>query len=344
MRELETRTDLPVIVLHNLDYSWGPADIDTALSEVSTLEAAIREQGHPVTNVPVLDADLAGQLQKFNPDEHIVLNWCEGLPGMPRSEALVAQTLEEMNFVYTGSTPDVLLNSWDKAKVKRLLEKHNVPTPGWQLYDAPETESWTCFPAIVKPAREHCSNGVTTDAVVQTPDELRNRVTYIIDTFNQPALVEDFIDGREFHVTLWGNGTIQMLPPAEMGFSAFSYVQDRLCTFDSKFNPGSMHYDNIELLLPAHLNEIEYAALDKTTMAAYKVLGCRDYARLDIRLRGGIFYILDINPNPDISSETSMVSAAELAGYSYGAMLSRLVNLAALRHRVFGCEQPCCRD
>ncbi|MEI6126494.1 MAG: hypothetical protein WCQ99_08075 [Pseudomonadota bacterium] len=332
----ETRTDLPVLVLHNVDYTWEPADIEMALHEVNILEAAIRAQGHPVTNVAVIDTDLEGCLQKYDPDEHIVLNWCEGLPGMPRSEDLVAHTLESMNFVYTGSPPDVLRNSWDKTKVKHLLEDHNVPTPCWQIYTAAEPENWTCYPAIVKPALEHCSRGVTTDSVVMNAGELSRRVAYVIDTFSQPALVEDFIDGREFHITLWGNGTLQMLPPAEMDFRAFSYVRDRLCTFDSKFHPGSMHYNNIELLLPASLSETEYALLDTTAKEAYNVLGCRDYARVDIRLRDGIFYILDINPNPDISFETSMVCAAERAGYSYGAMLSRLVNLAALRHPVFG--------
>ena len=124
----------------------------------------------------------------------------------------------------------------------------------------------------------------------------------------------------------------EMLPPAEMDFSAFREVQDRLCTFDSKFKPGSRHYDQIRLSLPAALTDEEYDHLERVAQAAYRVMGCRDYARLDIRLRDGIFHILDVNPNPDISSDTSMACAAEVAGYSYGAMLSQMVNLAAHRH------------
>lgn len=339
MKEKERRTDLPVLVLHNIDYAWEKVELDAAMHEVGIIESAIREQGHPVENVPVSNADLAGCLEAYDPVEHIVLNWCEGLPGLPHSEAVVAQTLESLNFVYTGSPPDTLLNGWDKRNVKQLLDQYGVPTPRWNLYDTPETTTWNCFPAIAKPACEHCSYGVTTDAVVMTPEELSHRVSYILDTFQEAALVEDFIDGREFHVSLWGNGEIQMLPPAEMDFGLFSNVRDRLCTFDSKFNPGSKHYDQIEVRLPAPLSASEYAALERTVQSAYKVMGCRDYARLDIRLRDGIFYVLDINPNPDISSDTSMVSAAELAGYSYGAMLSRLVNLAALRHPLFGSQQ-----
>jgi len=334
MSKADTRKDLPVIVLHNLDYSWEASDLQTAQHEVATLEQAIKEHGHPVENVAVCDTDLTGRLQGYDPEQHIVLNWCESLPRLARSEALIPRTLESLGFTYTGSPPDVLLSSWDKENVKNVLEQHTLPTPRWQIFSEPAREDWTRFPAIVKPAREHCSYGVTSDAVVLSPAELQERVAYVVDTFSQPALVEDFIDGREFHVSLWGNGTIEMLPPAEMDFTAFSRQQDRLCTFDSKFNPGSKHYDQIDILLPAPLSSAETAALEKTVTAAYRALGCRDYARLDIRLRDGVFYVLDINPNPDISFETSMVSAAELAGYSYGAMLSRLVNLAALRHPV----------
>jgi D-alanine-D-alanine ligase len=187
----------------------------------------------------------------------------------------------------------------------------------------------------VKPSREHCSHGVTTDAVVTSPRELEDRIGYILDTFRQPALVEDFIDGREFHVSLWGNGSVRLLPPAEMDFTLFADVRDRLCTYDSKFMPGSSHYVKIGLQLPAPLDEAEYERLKKTSILAYKTSGCRDYARLDIRLRDGIFYVLDVNPNSDISAEASMACAAECAGYSHGEMISHIINLAAKRHPIF---------
>jgi D-alanine-D-alanine ligase len=147
--------------------------------------------------------------------------------------------------------------------------------------------------------------------------------------------VEDFIDGREFHVTLWGNGGVAMLPPAEMDFSAFDNVRDRLCTFDSKFNPSSVHFEKIELRVPAPLDELEYARLRDTAVRAYKVVGCRDYGRIDLRLRNGIFYVLDVNPNADFSPDTSLVYAAEAAGFTYGAAGSQLANFAAQRHPLF---------
>ncbi len=151
-----------------------------------------------------------------------------------------------------------------------------------------------------------------------------------------PALVEDFVDGREFHVSLWGNGRVEMLPPAEMDFSALNDVHDRLCSFDAKFMPGSVHYEKIRTVIPGTLREAEQTELERVCMAAYKAIGCRDYGRIDLRLRDGVFYVLDINPNPDISEDASMASAAEFAGYSHGDMARYLIKLAAKRHPVFG--------
>ena len=90
-----TRTDLPVLLLHNIDQAWDPADIDITLQEVANLESAIEEQGHPVTNVPVINHDLGSCLSAYDPDRHIVFNWCEEVPGLPDSEVKVAHTLEE---------------------------------------------------------------------------------------------------------------------------------------------------------------------------------------------------------------------------------------------------------
>ena len=108
-----------------------------------------------------------------------------------------------------------------------------------------------------------------------------------------------------------------------------------MCTYDSKFTPGSAHYEKITLQLPAALSTSQYNRLEQTAIKAYRIIGCRDYARVDIRLRNDRFYVLDINPNADISSDTSLVSAAETAGYCYGALSSLLVNFAAERHPRF---------
>jgi len=320
-----------VLVLHNLDPAWSPRETEEVRAAVRLLMEGLRGEGYRVREVPLYDANLAAALAPFDPQQHIVFNWCEELPGCYRGDVRVTQVLEQLGFNYTGSPSEVLALSWDKAAVKQRLTAAGVPTPRWRVGEDHHMEDWQGFPAIVKPAFEHCSLGLDREAVVLDAADLRRRVRHVREKFRQPALVEDFIDGREFHLTLWGNGRIQALPPAEMDFSVFNDVRDRLCTYDSKFSPGSLHYEGIELRVPAVLAAGEHAALVQTAVQAYRVVGCRDYARLDLRQRGGVFYVLDINPNPDISPDTSLALAAEAAGMTYGSFISRLLGLAAAR-------------
>lgn len=332
--------NIPVILLYNVNPDWTQNEKDEVITVSSQLGHALIEEGHPTVFVPIFDDDIPSHLDTFNPLEHIVFNWCESLPGTNHGEWLVAKRMEMLGFVFTGADSNALALSQDKCRVKIILDQKDIPTPMWQIFNLAEPGLWNCFPAIVKPVNEHCSEGITSDSVVMTPMDLRNRISYILDKYRQPALVEDFIDGREFHVTLWGNEHLEMLPPAEMDFSYFSDLKDRLCTYESKSIPGSDHYEKIETLLPAPLSEKEMQALEQVSRAAYRALGCRDYARLDVRYQNNVFFILDVNPNPDISHDASMACAAEFAGFSYGQMGSRIVRIAAKRHPSWGKKQP----
>jgi D-alanine-D-alanine ligase len=332
MSDVQTEVDLPVVLLYGTDPSWSSTERELADRESRRLGNAMRRQGHSVRFLPVANADLHGALATYDPREVIVFNWCEALPGIERSEAVVAEMLERLSFTYTGASSKALHLCYDKPRVKRLLDAHGVPTPRWKLLRSPEPGNWSIYPAIVKPAREHCSIGVDAGAVVSNVDELRQRVSFVLDTLHQPALVEDFIDGREFHVPLWGNEEVEMLPPVEMDFSAVDDFHDRLCSYDAKFVPESEAYQKIKSYVPARLNEDEMRQLEEASKAAYAALGCRDYGRLDVRLRDGVFYIVDVNPNADISADASVALAAGKAGYCYGAMGSRVLEFAARRH------------
>lgn len=323
---------VPVVILYNQDDAWTASEQAEVDAMASQLGEAVARLGHPTTLVRLSDADLLAALRPFDPDTHIVFNWCESLPGIPKSEPMVARLLESAGFTFTGAGSIALERSLDRAYMQRVLEREGIPTPAWQVFDHPDTDGWSLFPAIVKAVHEHCSEGITRDSVVMNPAEMKARIAFVLDTYRQSALVEDFIDGREFHVSLWGNGEVEMLPPAEMDFSRFGDVHDRLCTHDSKFVPGSTAYQGIETLLPAPLEPQQNEQLKAVCLAAYQALGCRDYGRMDVRLRNGEFLVLDVNPNADISSDASLACAAELAGFSYGDVGSRIIRLAARRH------------
>ncbi|PKN06874.1 MAG: hypothetical protein CVU72_03445 [Deltaproteobacteria bacterium HGW-Deltaproteobacteria-7] len=326
---------IPVVLLYNVDPDWTQDEKEDVISYSTQLGHALIGVGYPTVFVPIADDDIASHLRSFDPSEHIIFNWCESLPGLPHSEWLVAKRLEMLGFTFTGADSEALALAQDKFRVKVLLDQAGIPTPAWHIFHHHESVQWDRFPAIVKPMNEHCSAGITRDSVVLNACELKNRIPFILDTYHQPAMVEDFIDERESHVSVWGNEKLTVLPVAEMDFSFFEDIKDRLCTYDAKFIPGSDPYEKIETKLPASLTGEEMQALEKACCEAYRVVGCRDYARMDVRLRDGIFYVLDINPNADISHDASMACAAEVLGMSYGQMGSLFIRLAASRHPVF---------
>jgi D-alanine-D-alanine ligase len=325
-------SELPVLLLSDIDPKWSTREKAEVLDAVSQVGKGLCTAGFPTTLVQVTNGDLDSVLSGYDPLEYIAFNWCESLPGIHHSEWLVAEYLEQHGFTFTGAGSAALASSYDKCHVKRLLDEAGILTPAWRLYDKGCSINWKRFPAIIKPSREHCSAGIHRDSVVMTETSLKNRVRYIVRRFQHPALVEDFIDGRELHVSLCGNRDIDMLPPAEMKFPPAKDMHHRLCTYESKFVEESESYNNIEIVLPAPVSKCELREVERVCRAAYVLAGCRDYARIDMRMKDGLCYILDINPNADISPDTTTIYAAELAGYTYSDFLKRLVLLAAERH------------
>ncbi len=327
--------DVPVLLLHNINPEWTSEEKLETENDVETLGNALNELGHSVEVVAVKDDCLTDRLSVFNPRDYVVFNWCEELPGVPHSEPVIAAVMERMGFVFTGSSYEVLALAHDKPAVKRILDDANIPTPPWNVFDNTDVEEWNIFPSIVKAAYEHCSLGISTESIVTSHTELENRIAFILDTFKQPALVEEFIDGREFLNAVWGNRKVSMLPSVEMDYSGLTDMRDRLFTYEAKYVPGSRLYESIDMCVPAELEPLAKADLERIVIAAYQSTGCRDYGRIDVRYLNGVFYVIDVNPNPDINPYTSMTHAAAKVGYSYGKMGSRIVNLAAARHPVF---------
>jgi D-alanine-D-alanine ligase len=341
------KTDLPVLLLNNIDYgNWPQCEIDLCLELGDRMSDEMRDAGHPVIHRRVEDKKLARLLSEFNPAELIVFNWCEEIPGIPRSAWMVAQELERQGFTYTGADYPALVFSQDKRQVQQRLKDAGVPTPIWRIFYSPDEVAWDLFPAIVKPAFEHYSLGIARESVVQTLDELIRRVGFVLEQHKQPALVEEFIDGRELHVGVIGNHYLLVLPPFEVDFSVFTDIHDRLCTFDTNFNPASISYQTVSTELAVGFTPEELVRMEQAVLGAYRATGCRDYARMDLRLRDGTFYVLDVNHNADISPETSLIRGANMLGYSYGLFGSLLVTLASDRHPVFGngaCRAPTIR-
>ena len=324
--------EMPVLLLFNLDPDWSVQEKEEVCKITSQLGSGIEATGYHTILLPVTDSDLDIVLAPYDPKKNLVFNWCENLPGIDHSEWLVADYLERQGFTFTGAKAAAIALAADKCRVKQLLDEAQIPTPRWQIFKSASAVSWNRFPAIVKPSREHCSEGIDRNAVVMSEEELKNRIDYILKKYRQPVLVEDFIDGRELHVSLWGNGEIDVLPPAEMEFSYFKDQHDHICSYEAKFVPESEQYQKINTVLPAPLSASELRDVEQVCKDTYLATDCRDYARIDLRLKDGSLYVIDVNPNADISPDTSTVSAAEYVGYSYGEFAGQIVSFAARRH------------
>jgi D-alanine-D-alanine ligase len=329
---------MKVLVIYDLDPAWEQHEIREARNSGRVLFQSLKKEGIETYLEELQDQYLERRLDKYNPADTIVFNLCETMPGISCGERKIVEIIESKGFTYTGNVPEVIATSYDKMKVKEILISNGVRVPDGAVLSAEEAEKWTLFPAIVKPSHEHCSLTISEKSVVYNTSELRQQILVVNNELKQPAMVEDFIDGREFHVSVWNNDEPEVLPPAEMDFSAFHEARERLCTFDSKSMPGSDHYEKIQIRVPAPLDERQLRKLQKIALTAWRGFGCLDYARFDFRLRDDKFYLLDINPNNDISLDTSFAMAAELNNYSYSQMVKRIIMMAAQRHPEIGEE------
>ena len=327
---LSLRYDIPVLMFYNLDFfDWSENDRQDVLELVQSLKNSLESLGHPVIPLQLEDENVPMLFNGYDPNDYIVFNWCEGIPGMPHSFGKAARALEELGFHFTGSPADILELNDDKRQIKKTLIKNHINTPPWTEFNKKEIANiWNQFPSIVKPAFEHCSVGIDSGSIVDNIQELLIRAEFIADRFQQPIIIEEFIEGREFQVGVWGNEEIELLPPIESDFSRLDNPRDHICTMDSKDDPTSYRYQQWDMIVPAQLTEKEINQLNQLCLNAYQAIGIRDYARMDVRLRNGIFFLLDVNTNPYIGPECGFIQAAKVAGYSYGEFASQLINLA----------------
>jgi D-alanine-D-alanine ligase len=329
MIEAQLRTDIPVLMFYNLDFfEWTEKDRKDVLELVEVFSDALKAMGHPVFPLQLSDVNIVQLFEKYNPKDYVVFNWCEGIPGIPHSFGKAARALEELGYSFTGSPSAILDLNDDKRRIKTILCKNHLQTPRWMEFGQTNLNKWDLYPAIVKPAFEHCSVGISPDSIVDDGNELKKRAEYVTNQFKQPIIIEEFIDGREFQVGVWGNDPVESLPPVESDFSQLNDQRDHICTMDSKDDPNSYRYQKWNMIVPAPLNKIENEILAELCINAYKAIGVRDYARMDVRYKDDNFFILDINTNPYIGPECGLIQAAKIAGYSYGEFGSRLINLA----------------
>jgi D-alanine-D-alanine ligase len=306
------------------------------LEEVRPVHKALTELGHTITKVPLRPPveQVRDKLKTIRAD--LVFNLFEGFEGQPQTEAIVAGMLCELGLPFTGNLPSTLALALDKAKAKKILESDGLRTPRYQSLNPENLNLFHLnFPCIVKPLGEDASHGVSEESVVKDLDQLEKQVKKVSELFGGNSLVEEFLEGREFNVTLLGNKEPVVLPVAEMVYSLPPELP-RLLTFAAKWYEESLYYKGTRATCPAEIEEEERQRISQTALTAFKLLDCRGYARVDMRMDAeGVPNVLEVNPNPDISPGYGAARQAAAAGMSYSQFIEKIV-MYALEEHLYG--------
>jgi len=339
---VKVRSRPRIVVIYNRDFEGAEADPENKAREdvknvVDDVLRVLGANGFETCGVGITNdiPAVMRSLVAFKPNA--VFNLCESILGDSRFEALMPLHMDLAGIPYTGSCPFGLSLALRKEKVKDILRGCGVPVPrGGLVKSVGECATLgLALPAIVKPAREDASVGICSASVVTSAESLRQRVAHVIETYRQPALVEEYIDGREIYVSVLERvgQEPQVFPFFEIDFSDMPADRPNIVSFEGKWVEESLEYKGTRPVRCEGLSPELQTAITGTALDAFHAVGLRDYARIDIRLsKDGIPYVIDVNPNCDLSDLAGGYSrAAKAAGLSYKELILRIAGLALSR-------------
>jgi D-alanine-D-alanine ligase len=274
---------------------------------------------------------LINGIRRVRPD--VVFNLFEGLADQSETEAHAAGILDWLGVPYTGSPYLTLCLARHKHLTKNLLLGAGLPTPGFQVVEqSPIAECSLGWPVIVKPATQDASVGLDQGSVVTDQHNLERRVAELLENYGPPVLIEQFIRGRELNVGLIEAPELRVLPISEILFTDPDPKFWPIVTYDGKWKPGTRDYDSTPPRYPADVRPRLRERLETLSRRAFRLLGCRDYARVDFRVGPtGRPYILEVNPNPDFSPVAGLSGGLQSAGITHTAFAVQLVRSAMAR-------------
>jgi D-alanine-D-alanine ligase len=306
---------------------------------IAAVESALSRLGKVIR----LEAkeDFPEKLRQARPD--IVFNIAEGFHGVNR-EAHVPAICEFFGIPYSGSDPFTLSLCLDKARTKETLTFHGIPTPRFAVVEGIEDfESRTAdleLPLFVKPLHEGSSKGITDNNLCWDRPHLLRQIHFLLENYDQPVLVEEYLPGKEFTCAVLGNGDdATVLPIVGMNFESLPKGALPIYSFDAKFVWDRPENPLDIFQCPARITRELQASIERVTLEAFRVLGCRDWARIDVRLdAAGVPNVLEVNPLPGIlpdpADNSCLPKAARAAGIGYEELIQNCLKYAAARQGV----------
>jgi D-alanine-D-alanine ligase len=304
-------------------------------NELNKIKRSLQKYFTSVKTLPI-ERDVVktiNQINSFSPD--IIYNLVESVEGISSYEYCLTGVFELLGYHYTGNIPSCLGNCLNKARTKNILRSFGLKVPADLILKHNEKlkeEDFNLkFPVIMKLLNEDASIGISEFSVVKNFKELKKHLKFLYETYRQDIIIEEYIDGKELNVAILDE---KVLPISEIKFDGLPENLPKIVTYEGKWMDGSVYYEHTKPKCPAQLGKNTKAKVEKTAMLAFKSMNCRDYARVDIRLsKKGVPYIIEVNPNPDITTDSGFARAAKAAKINHDKLLAVIAELALSRLR-----------
>jgi D-alanine-D-alanine ligase len=325
---------MKITVLTYVEKDDDDTSYDVVVEQVA---AALKEGGHKVSILGVHN-DLKGMVSSLGrrqPD--LVFNLLETFANRHfLGDVGIAGVLELLGIPYTGGGPGELYISGDKGLTKKLLAWEGLPFPDFAVFSADdelETGGHLRMPLFVKPLRNDASLGIGTDSLVENTRDMLERIVTIQRKFKDAALVEEYIEGREFYVGLLGNRAPQVFPPIEMDFSGLPEGAPRVLDAKAKWSKRSPEYKGTKAVMPELADELR-ARLQKVSLDAFRALRVCDYGRIDLRLtEANEIYVIEVNASCYLERDSEFATAAAASGIDYTTLINKIAALAIERRK-----------
>jgi D-alanine-D-alanine ligase len=323
-------------IAHNVPVGLGSEFCEASLdviTQVEVIERSLLELGHVPVRIP-FTRDVKAFMREIE-EQHVqmVFNLCETVDENPQLGWHPAALLELIGIPFSGSPSSALMITTDKLLTKQLLRTNGIKTPNWRVFDGMNKyyRNGIRYPAIVKPRFEDASIGIDQESIFEDGKSLTKNLGDFSARFGS-LLIEEYIEGREFNISVFGYPDPVVLPPAEIEFVGFPKEVYRIVGYRAKWDKDSYEYHNTPRRFPTDLPEFMLAGIEKTAADCARAFMLRDYARVDMRIDGmGNIYVLEINANPCLSPDAGFPAAVEFSGMSYVDMVGAFVGFMSQR-------------
>jgi D-alanine-D-alanine ligase len=302
-------------------------------TDIEAITDALSDLGHEPSTMPI-DGRPQTLTRLARSSSDLYFNLVESYAGNDTMEMHFAAFLDLVGKKYTGAGPQGSFLAMDKSIAKKIIRYHDLYTPYSAVVNNGRVEHAQDirFPVIVKPATEDASKGIEAASVVHTLKELLERIAYVHDEFESPALLEEYIEGREIYAAVLGNDKPEALPLVELDLSKLPEGMPHIAGYEVKFDVTTEAYKKTKSAPARDLDEELVTTIHETAVTAFRALKLRDYARLDLRLAAnGRVYVIEANPNPWLDPTAEFAMAAKESGRSYTQLIGEIVEMA-MRH------------